>query len=123
MPLPLAQLDLLLNSYGSLRIELAPQIIEKSYAMGTSSKVSSSAAVGIAGIAFKLIGAISNLQSESEIERCWLFFVKEIGRKIAMPEKSDKTRASPPGGSLVLKYCLYLPEPSIPARPRRILRL
>ena len=56
--------------------------------MGTSSKTSSSAAV--TGVGFKLIGAISNLQSESEVERCWLFFIKEIAPVFAAVLQKNK---------------------------------
>ena len=54
--------------------------------MGTFLKTSSRA--GVTGVGFKLIGAISNLQSEFEVEGCWLCFVKEIAAVFAVWRKN-----------------------------------
>ena len=80
------------NLYGSLRFccsfDLAPRILNNH-----TTSTSSSAAV--TGVGFKLIGAISNLQSEAEVEFVGCLrkklhpYLLQFGRKITVHEKSD----------------------------------
>ena len=78
--------------YGSLRFccsfDLAPRVLN-------NHTTSTSSTAAVTAVGFKLIGAISNLQSEAEVEFVGCLrkklhpYLLQFGRKITVHEKSD----------------------------------